>query len=357
MKQTILILILCGTYAFVGNYFSNEHTNGVSRKTFSNQFLELHKHLNNAYHKTALKTNEEFNKYSHFNESKLYQILNKRMHYEIVDKQYQILIKRTQLAERNLTIQKQNSKLFFLIASVVTLSFISYLFYNQHKTKNKQLQKQSELRDALIKIENQTTLQDQQLKISKDLHETIGAKLAYLISSLDNIKYSFNITDQKLNNKLTSITNFTSGTIYELRDTLWAMNKTEITFEDLKSRLTNYIKSYTLDGNVSFAFHVDDDIYTIRKLTVIEGLNIYKIIQEAIQSSLIHTKPNTIIVKVEKLNNHLKFTITDDGQGFDVTTLEKGKGWLNMQKRAIDINTKLQIVSNANESPKVIFSI
>src|SRR5690606_31306576 len=135
------------------------------------------------------------------------------------------------------------------------------------------------------------------------------------------------------------------------------MNKTEITFEDLKSRLTNYIKSYTLDGNVSFAFHVDDDIYTIRKLTVIEGLNIYKIIQEAIQSSLIHTKPNTIIVKVEKLNNHLKFTITDDGQGFDVTTLEKGKGWLNMQKRAIDINTKLQIVSNANESPKVIFSI
>ncbi|HCY83071.1 MAG TPA: two-component sensor histidine kinase, partial [Xanthomarina gelatinilytica] len=103
------------------------------------------------------------------------------------------------------------------------------------------LKKETELKEALIKIETQNKLQDQRLRISRDLHDNIGAQLTFIISSLDNLKYGFKLPDN-LNDKLKYISEFTSSTIYELRDTIWAMNKSEISFEDLQSRISNFIE-------------------------------------------------------------------------------------------------------------------
>ncbi|MBO3097502.1 tetratricopeptide repeat-containing sensor histidine kinase [Gelidibacter pelagius] len=292
------------------------------------------------------------------NETKTRQIAEMGERYKTADKERQILIHRTDLAERDLTIQKRNSQLFGTIAFAVVLTFIGYLFYNQQKLRNQQLQKESELKDALLKIETQNRLQEQRLRISRDLHDNIGAQLAFIISSIDNLKYGFDITDQKLKDKLTSISNFTTETIYELRDTIWAMNKTEITFEDLQSRLSNYIdKAHVFEGKVDFSFQVDPDVDLKRKFNSMEGVNIHRVIQEAIHNSLKHSNSKNIEVKVEKFMEHLKFTISDDGQGFDMTTVEKGNGLLNMQKRIHEIGGKFEIESFPNHGTKISFVI
>ena len=72
------------------------------------------------------------------------------------------------------------------------------MFYNQQKLKNRQLQKENELKDALIKIETQNRLQEQRLRISRDLHDNIGAQLTFIISSIDYLKYGFEIKNEKL---------------------------------------------------------------------------------------------------------------------------------------------------------------
>jgi len=292
------------------------------------------------------------------NETKTRQIAEMGERYKTADKERQILIQRADLAERDLIIQKQNSQLFGLIAFAVVLSFIGYLFYNQQKLKNKQLQKENELNDALLKIETQNRLQEQRLRISRDLHDNIGAQLAFIISSIDNLKYGFDIKDEKLKTKLSNISNFTSETIYELRDTIWAMNKTEITFEDLQARLSNYIdKAHVFDGKINFSFHVDSDVDLTRKFNSMEGIHIHRVIQEAIHNSLKHSNPLSISVTVEKLLEHLKFTIVDDGEGFDIDTIEKGNGLINMKKRIQEIGGKLNIESSKSRGTKVSFAI
>jgi signal transduction histidine kinase len=45
--------------------------------------------------------------------------------------------------------------------------------------------------------------------------------------------------------------------------------------------------------------------------------------------------------------------IHDDGQGFDTTRSYIGNGLNNMQKRAKEINGKLEIISSANEGTTV----
>mgnify|MGYP000315454022 CR=1 FL=1 len=106
----------------------------------------------------------------------------------------------------------------------------------------KHLQKEIDLKAALATIKTQNRLQEQRLRISRDLHDNVGSQLTFIISSLDNLKYVTKDTNTKLKEKLSNISSFTSDTIYQLRDTIWAMNKNEISIEDLHTRILSFIE-------------------------------------------------------------------------------------------------------------------
>lgn len=290
------------------------------------------------------------------NEKKTGQIADLGEPYKTANKERQILIQRADLAQRDLYRQNRNAQLFGIITCAMALLITGYLFFNQQKLRNRQFKKESELENAWLKIEAQNRLQEHRFRISRDLHNTIGAQLAFIISSIDNLKYGFDITDQKLNEKLTSISNFTTATIYELRGTIWAMNKTEITFEDLQCRLSNYIdKVQAFDRKIDFSFQVDKNVDLKRKFSAMEGVNIQKVIKEAIHNSLKHSNSKTIEVKVEKSLEYLKFTISDVGSGFDLNTVKMGNGLLNMQKRIHEIGGEFEMVSAQSQGTTINF--
>ncbi|MFP4845376.1 tetratricopeptide repeat protein [Winogradskyella sp. PE311] len=278
--------------------------------------------------------------------------------YQSAEKQKQILIQRADLAEQDLIIQQRNYQIYGLIALAFVLGLIGYLIYKQQELKNRQLQKENELKDALLKIETQNKLQEQRLRISRDLHDNIGAQLTFIISSLDNLKYGFDINDKKLNTKLETISEFTSGTIYELRDTIWAMNKSEITFEDLQSRISNYIdKANIAAQNITFQFKIDKSVKPDTSFSSIYGMNIYRIIQEAINNSIKYAKASAINVEVSKLVSNLSFKITDNGIGFNENEVTLGNGIQNMKKRALEINGNLIIESKPDKGSHIILTV
>ena len=281
-----------------------------------------------------------------FSEKNAQAVADLEIKYDTEKKEKQILIQRADLAEKNLIIQRRNAQVYGLIGLTLVLILIGYLFYKQQKLKNNQLLKENELKDALLKIETQSRLQEQRLRISRDLHDNIGAQLTFIISSIDNLKYGFDIKDEKLTAKLDTISNFTSSTIYELRDTIWAMNKNEITFEDLQSRISNFIdKANGIDNGISFQFVVNDAVDSDKKFTSVEGMNIHRIIQEAIHNSLKHAHPTQIKVEVKQNLDKLQIEISDNGNGFDYQNVTKGNGLINMQKRAHEIGGELVIQS------------
>ena len=288
------------------------------------------------------------------NETKIRQIAEIGERYKTAEKERQISVQRAELAEQGLTIQKRNYQLYTVLGFALILGLVGYIFYNQQKLRNKQLRKENELKDALLKIETQNKLQEQRLRISRDLHDNIGAQLTFIISSIDNLKYGFKIIDKKLTNKLESISSFASSTIYELRDTIWAMNKNEISFEDLQSRISNYIEhAHLSDEKIDFTFHIDENVDLGKTFSSVVGMNIYRIIQEAIHNSLKHSKATEIRVEVEQSEGHLKFEICDNGIGFDQSKVELGNGLGNMKKRAHEISMNFEIRSKLNEGTYV----
>lgn len=249
----------------------------------------------------------------------------------------------------------KNTRNKLIVVSIIALfiCIIGFLIYYQQKFKNKQLEQEFKLKNAIAKIETQNKLQQQRLTISRDLHDNIGAQLTFIISSIDNIKYAFPIKDLSLDNKLNKISEFTKATILELRDTIWAMNSNDITFEDLHSRILNFIeKAQNATENIHFKCILDSNIEKT-KLSSVVGMNLYRTLQEAVNNSIKHASAKNITMEITSHNHKLTIVISDDGIGFDKNESSKGNGLLNMEKRIQEVNGSINFDRNENGGTQI----
>ncbi|UPT71534.1 MAG: sensor histidine kinase [Flavobacterium sp. JAD_PAG50586_2] len=270
-----------------------------------------------------------------------------------LEAKYQTEKKEKQLLQRAIEIKNTRNKLILVSSIAIFLALIGFLVYRQQKLKNKQQAQEFQLKSAIAKIEIQNKLQDQRLQISRDLHDNIGSQLTFIISSVDNIKYAFQIENSKLDNKLSSISNFAKSTIIELRDTIWAMNNSEITFEDLQSRIHNFVeKAKEAKQDIEFDFTIENSLKQ-SKFTSVEGMNIYRTIQEALNNSIKYADAKNITIDIKHQKNDIVMVIKDDGKGFDSTEVELGNGINNMKKRIADCNGTLALKTQPNEGTTI----
>lgn len=278
------------------------------------------------------------------------------LNYETEKKENQILEQRAQLAEKDLEVRRKNAFIYGSLALAFILGLLGYLIYSRQKLKNSQLQKEHELQVALAKIETQNRLQEQRLRISRDLHDNIGSQLTFIISSIDNLKYQLKDADSGILEKLSMISAFTSTTINELRDTIWAINKEKISVEDLQTRISNFIeRAQSSKDSVQFSFDFNTKQAPDFIFTSIEGVNIYRVIQEAVNNALKYAEAQKIQVTMQVWGaDQFKVAVVDDGNGFDLKNHQQGNGLGNMKKRAQDIGATLQIESQPTQGTRVI---
>ncbi len=277
--------------------------------------------------------------------------------YQTEKKEKQLIIAKNLLFKNEIESKRKN--IIILIISVITLFAIAfgYLFYRQQKLKNSQQEQEFKLKSAISAIESQNKLQEQRLEISRDLHDNIGSQLTFIISSIDNVKYAFDITNPKLDNKLSNISNFAKDTILELRDTIWAMNMSEFGFEDLRGRIYNFIeKAQSVKEDIDFKFTIDDNLKPV-KFTSIVGISIYRTIQEAINNAIKYANATQITVAISLQNGKTNIVIKDNGEGFDVENIVAGNGLNNMNKRMDEIDAKFSIVSSKSSGTMVTLII
>lgn len=289
-------------------------------------------------------------KYTNLNEKLITNSVIK--HTTELEAKYQTTKKEKQIIQQQAEVKKRNLYLVGLSGLILLLGIIAYLINRQQKQKLAQQEQEYQLKNAISQIETQNKLQEQRLSISRDLHDNIGAQLTFIISSVDNVKYAFDITNEKLDQKLTNISSFAKETILELRDTIWAMNHNEISYEDLEIRINNYIeKAKQSKDQISFSFAIEDVLKT-KRLTSVEGMNIYRTIQEAINNAIKYANASIISVNVKEQDGQTKITISDNGSGFDTETTESGNGLQNMKKRIEEIGGKF-VLSSSIEGTKI----
>ena len=273
-----------------------------------------------------------------------------------LETKYQTAKKEKLILEKEIEVKKKNNLIYSLLIIALFISLVGFLIYRQQKLKNIQQEQEFKLKEAISEIENQNNLHEQRLSISRDLHDNIGAQLTFIISSVDNLQFANQKLDAKINTQLSKISNFTKSTIIELRDTIWAMNSNELTFEDLRSRIFNFIeKAQSAQENIQFNFTISDAISDL-KISTLLGISIYRTIQEAVNNAIKYANATTINVAINQFENLIEISIIDNGKGFDLNDTTPGNGLLNMRKRIEEIDGKFEINSIINKGTKINFN-
>lgn len=275
-----------------------------------------------------------------------------------------------------LAFKKELMAYYFLIAYFPLMLFVSYYILTAFKLTNGFNPLQWELvisveifvltiamahKYYLLIQENiiyEKKIYEQRLKISRDLHDNIGAQLTFIISSIENLQYAFNIKNKKVTSKLNGISVFTKETIYELRDTIWAMNKHGISLEDLQIRISNFIdKAHFASRTTQFNFHIDQSLSSGLQFSSVKGMNMYRIIQEAVNNAIKYAEATQVNVEINNVNDSIRFKITDNGKGFDKETIDLGNGLNNMKKRAEEIDAQIKIESQLGKGTQIIVKV
>lgn len=277
---------------------------------------------------------------------------------EEISTKYETAEKEKQIAEKELALKIRNQWIFGLVALAVIIGLIGFLLYKQQILKNIKQQKDNELKLALEKIESQNKLQEQRLSISRDLHDNIGAQLSFIVSAIDTIKYYVADKNEQLTGRLSNVGIFAKETIQELRDTIWAMNKSGITVKDLQSRIANFIeKAKHSYPNIRISLVTDKNIPDDTAFTGLQGLNIFRIVQEATNNALKYAQAEQIEIRISKEDDNIHFQITDNGKGFVEKDVEAGNGLLNMRKRASELGDELLLRSEPDKGTSVSFGV
>jgi signal transduction histidine kinase len=208
-----------------------------------------------------------------------------------------------------------------------------------HEEKEKQ---------ARLALENKLTLQYEKERISRDLHDSVGSQLTIVATSLDAATYLAH--KQKLEpEKLEKINENVREAVQNLRDTIWATHQSRISLDNLDKRLRNYILKAIedkLEVTIGFSF-----INPETTITSMQAINLFRVIQEAIQNILKHAQATEINISGQQTEEKISITISDNGVGMSDSAIKNTEsyGIRNMKNRIHEINGELMIDSTADK--------
>lgn len=232
----------------------------------------------------------------------------------------------------------QRTWFYALVAGLVIVLIVG-AFYLYNKRQQMRLRRE---------LEVQQKLEQERIRISRDLHDNVGAQLSYLITNIDwIIRHPDQLSKEEEQKRLLSLSEAGRNAILTLRQTIWAISSNSLSVDDFADRFKQFaLKMLEFDKRMQVTF--DESMETNRMLSPSLALNIFRICQEAFNNALKHAECTHIHVSFESKEDVLfSFTITDNGKGFMVKEGEQAGqyGLMNMRARAEECGAVLTISS------------
>ena len=194
------------------------------------------------------------------------------------------------------------------------------------------------------------SLNAEQQRIARDVHDTLGHSLAFLRLRLDHISMEFDQPGMdKVRHEVESLRDVAKEAYDQMRDVLIQLNSASNS--DINESLANYADK--ISQQASFDVSIQHDGQQ-RDLPPLVRRNISYIFQEILTNVEKHAQANHVDVKINWYDTYLGVYVNDDGVGFDPAKLiEDGHfGVKNMHERAIEIHAQFSVSSSPNHGTR-----
>lgn len=258
--------------------------------------------------------------------------------------------------DKTIALERRIDNKFYVIDFIgIKYLEIAQVYFND-VTRIKQYQRQIKKQNiTLKKLYNKLydQLEEERFRIARELHDTIGQNLLLVQLYSRKLQNCFGNNDE-VSGEIKTIDETVGRTVTDIREIIYDLKPKLLDEIGLKSAVES------LCVNISERFDIRYNILMDElngELNYRAKITMFRIIQEAINNIIKHSKATEFNIQVFNNETTLKMVISDNGIGFAHNHGRTGLGLSNMKERIEYINGKLKIDSLPGHGTLLIFEI
>lgn len=190
--------------------------------------------------------------------------------------------------------------------------------------------------------------EDERRTLARELHDEVGQSLSAILMEAENAECAENFAEAR--DHVGAVRRLAEKTVNEVRDLALLLRPSMLDDFGLVPALNWHAREMTKRTGMKVVLRADeaaDDLPDEHKTCI------YRLVQEAINNSARHAKARTVEVELRREADHVRFSIRDDGAGFD-TQFVRGLGLLGMEERVRRLGGRLEVHSELGRGTTVL---
>ncbi|OUL60088.1 tetratricopeptide repeat-containing sensor histidine kinase [Flavobacterium sp. AJR] len=267
-----------------------------------------------------------------------------------------------EIKDENTSLNVQNRTLIYVFSICGLLGLFFYVYLAQ-KAKNRELlfkqQQQIANEDIYnLMISQQNTIEairiKEKKKVAQDLHDGVLGRMFGVRISLDSLD---KVDDAAAAVKRKKYLSDLKEIEQDIREISHDLNKEK---SELINNFVMILDKLLENQRVTFKSKLISSIDSSIRWDLVSNsikINLYRIIQEALQNCNKYAQAETIKIELKNEVNHLALLISDDGVGFNVNRTKKGIGLQNIFYRVKECDGTVDIKSNKADGTVIVIKI
>ena len=191
--------------------------------------------------------------------------------------------------------------------------------------------------------------EEERRSISRELHDEVGQSLGALLVDLGRLSTNLPSDGLEIRERLDHMKSLAERTVGTVRDIALLLRPSMLDDLGLVAALEWQGREVSRRSEMEVAVeseNVSDDLPDEYKICI------YRLVQEALNNAVRHSKARNARVRVATLGNHIAVEVSDDGRGFDPEHT-RGLGILGMEERVKRLGGTLTVKSSPNQGALV----
>lgn len=254
------------------------------------------------------------------------------------DKFARIQFETEEISQEKDKLAEQNRNLLLFFVGTVMIGLLLFIIRAQ-RAKNRELlhkQAQQKANEDIynLMLSQQNKIEEGRIqekkRIAQELHDGVLGRLFGARLNLDSLnKMDGEAAEEKRNNYLAELKNIEQ----DIREISHDLNREKfVLINNFVAILNNLLEEQAALFETNINTNIDAKIKWDRVANTVK-INLYRIIQEALQNINKYAKATTVSVKMKQQDGVINLTISDNGVGFAVDKKSRGIGLQNMVSR------------------------
>ena len=227
-------------------------------------------------------------------------------------------------------------------------------FYRQYVRLDKALKEldesKKELQNAYDELKAVTVLQERQ-RIAKDIHDTAGHSITTVIMQTEAAKLLIEKDPEAAKQKIVAANLQAKHALEELRESVHLLSGA--TGQDtLQTALKTIVNESTDGTGINIRHEFADLIVSPAKHRFLCNT-----LKESISNGLRHGGATAFWVELKEEDGMIVLTVSDNGKGADVATMQRGFGLTSMAEHAERLGGKVKIHSEEGEGLEIVVAL